>query len=159
MMFSLTGPSDLGQTNVVQHGIDTGSAKPIRQAQRRHPMAQRQEIDVQVKDLLAQGLIEPVASPWASNIVLVKEKDGSQRLCVDYRQLNAQTTKNAYPLPRIDEILDSLAGAKWFSTLDLARGYWQVELTEVGFYGQWSTLLLESDARSGCQMPLQHFPD
>nr|XP_054769454.1 uncharacterized protein LOC129277281 [Lytechinus pictus] len=95
-VFSI-GPSDLGQTSFVQHSIDTGTAIPIRQAQRRHPMTQRKEIDEQVKNLLAQGLIEPVTSPWASNIVLVKKKDGSHRLCVVYRQLNAETIKDAFP--------------------------------------------------------------
>lgn len=125
-----TGPLDIGRTNYVQHSINTGDTRPFRQAHRRYPAQQREEIDRQVRDLLKQGLIEPTSSPWASNVVLVAKKDGSKRFCVDYRQLNAKTIKDAYPLPRINDTLDALGGARWFSTLDLASGYWQVELDE-----------------------------
>ena len=119
---------DLGRTNLVEHHIDTGRQRPIRQRPRKHPLGQREEIKEQVSKMLDKGIIEPTDSPWASNVVLVRKKDGSQRFCVDYRQLNAVTIKDAYPLPRIDETLDALSGAKWFSTLDLASGYWQVGL-------------------------------
>ena len=80
--------------------------------------------------MLAQDVISPSSSPWASPIVLVKKKDGRTRFCVDYRKLNHLTRKDAYPLPRIDDTLNTLAGSKWFSTLDLISGYWQVELDQ-----------------------------
>ena len=75
-------------------------------------------------------MIDASDSPWASSVVLVKKKDGSKRFCVDYRRLNNLTVKNAYPIPRLDDSLDALGGSRWFSTLDLASGYWQVELDE-----------------------------
>ena len=75
-----------------------------------------------------QGVIEPSYSPWASPIVLVWKKDGSLRFCADYCKLNKVTKKDSYPLPRVDDLLDSLADAQWFSTLDLRNGYWQVEV-------------------------------
>jgi hypothetical protein len=121
--------ADLGRTNVVQHDIDTGNTHPIRQPHRRLLMAQQEVCDREIKSMLDKGVIERGQSPWASPVVLVKKKDGSVRFCVDYRKLNAVTTFDAYPLPRIDETLESLGGAKWFTTLDLLSGYWQVGLT------------------------------
>lgn len=75
-----------------------------------------------------RGIIQPSCSPWEAPIIPVQKKDGGLHFCVDYLKLNDVTRKDAYPLPRIDDALDSLANAKWFSTLDLASGYWQVEV-------------------------------
>ena len=82
-----------------------------------------------VAEMLTSGQIEASDSLWSSPVVLVTKKDGGTRFCVNYRQLNDATTKDAYPLPRIDDTLDMLAGKQWFSTLDLASGYWQVSLS------------------------------
>jgi transposase InsO family protein len=121
--------SDLGRTNVVLHDIDTGDARPIRQPPRRLPLAQQADCEKEVVSMLEKGVIEPGYSPWASPIVLVRKKDGTLRFCVDYRKLNEVTVFDCYPLPRIDETLDHLSGAQWFTTLDLLSGYWQVGLT------------------------------
>ena len=76
--------------------------------------------------MLDNKLIKDSTSPWASPVVLVMKKNEKKRFCVDYRKLNTITKKDSYPLPQIDELLDSLAGATYFSTLDLMSGYWQV---------------------------------
>ncbi|XP_064478946.1 uncharacterized protein LOC135392173 [Ornithodoros turicata] len=120
--------ADLGRTTAALHHIDTGTASPIKQAPRRLPLASFKEVDKLISDMRDQDVIEPSSSPWASPIVLVKKKDGSTRFCVDYRRLNNVTKKDSYPLPRIDDALHALAGAAWFSTLDLRSGYWQVEV-------------------------------
>lgn len=78
--------------------------------------------------MLDRGVIEPSTSPWSSPVVLVTKKDGSFRFCVDYRVLNSLTVKDAYPIPRVDECLDALSGCKWFSSMDLNSGFWQVGL-------------------------------
>ena len=99
----------------------------MHQLNRQTPYVQK-EVDEHIDDMLKRNVIEPSSSPWASNIVLVKKKDGSSRFCIDYRKLNSVTQNDAYPLPRIDDSLDQLRGANWFSTLDLCSGYWQVAM-------------------------------
>ena len=117
---------DLGKTDKLQQTINTGSALPMRQPPRRIPAAQREEVRKLLSEMERKGIIQPSKSPWASPVVLVKKKDGSTRFCVDYRKLNSVTHKDAYPLPRIDDTLQSLSGSRWFSTIDLLSGYWQV---------------------------------
>ena len=120
----------LGKTNVVKHEILTGDSRPIKHAPRRVGPHQQEIIQTEVDKMLSAGIITPSDSPWASPIVLVRKKDGSVRFCVDYRKLNAVTVKDAYPLPNIEDAVNTLAGAKYFCTLDLASGYWQVEMSE-----------------------------
>ena len=124
----LAKDGELGCTSLVEHKIDTGDAKPIKQPPRRVPLAQKSVVEEELNKMLKQGIIETSDSAWSNPVVLVKKKDGGVRFCVDYRRLNTVTKKDAYPLPRIGDCLDSLAGSKWFSTLDLASGYWQVPL-------------------------------
>ena len=121
---------DLGRTTLAKHRIDTGGHPPIRQALRRQPLAHLNEIDRQLNDMLRQGIVEPSASPWSSNIVIVAKKDGSLRFCVDYRGLNKVTRKDSYPLPRISDCLDALGSATYFSTFDLRSGYFQIGMDE-----------------------------
>lgn len=124
------GDLDLGRTSLVKHSINTGTSAPIKCPPRRIAPARREEMQRTVNDLANQGVIEKSDSPWSSAVVLVKKKDGTQRFCVDYRALNDVTVKDSYPLPRIDDTLDALVGARWFSTLDLKSGYHQVEMAE-----------------------------
>ena len=123
------GDDDLGNTPLLEHGIET-HGPPLRQPYRRQNPAVRREEMAQVQQMPSSSVIRPSNSPWASPVVMVRKKDGSLRFCVDFRQLNAATVKDAHPLPRIDDLLDALHGAKWFSTLDLKSGYWQVPIAE-----------------------------
>jgi hypothetical protein len=88
--------------------------------------AKLREIHVQLQELLAKGWIRPSNSPYGAPILFVRKKDGTMRMCVDYRKLNDLTRKDSTPLPRIDELLDSLYGAHYFSTQDMYKGYHQV---------------------------------
>ena len=128
-VFSLSNDG-LGRTSLSKHRINTGDSLPVHIPPRRIPHARREEVRKLLQDMLAKGAIQPSDSPWSSPIVLVTKKDGSTRFCVDYRKVNAVTRKDAYPLPRVDDTLDTLAGSKLFSTLDLATGYWQVEVAD-----------------------------
>jgi hypothetical protein len=120
----------IGRTNVVQHHIDTGANRPFKQQLRRHPYAHLEVIDKNVEEMLENDIIEPSAAPYMSNFVLVKKADQSLRLCLDYRQLNRSSTAGSYPLPRIESCLDSLGGARYYSTLDCRSGFWQVPMDE-----------------------------
>ena len=119
--------SDLGLTNVVFHEIDTGVSRPLRQSARRIFYGeQRNAVESEIQRLLENGVASPSTSPWASPIVMVKKKDGSWRICVDYRLVNAATKFDCFPLPRLDEALDAVARCSVFSSLDLAMAYHQV---------------------------------
>ena len=123
------GEDDLGCTPLLKHTVET-DGPPLHQPYRRQNPAVRREEMAQVQQMLSSGVIRPSNSPWASPVVMVKKKHGSLRFCVDFRQLNAATVKDAHPIPRIDNLLDSLHGARWFSTLDLKSKYWQVPIQE-----------------------------
>ena len=118
----VTNESRNGKTSSVKHQINTSDAKPIRQVPRSIPLAKREEVNQIIDEMKDNKIIEPSSSPWSSPVVLVKKKDGTTRFCVDYRKLNDVTKKDSYPLPRIDDTLDTLSGSKWFSTLDLKSG-------------------------------------
>ena len=119
--------TELGSTDLVYHTSDTRDSHPIRQ-QARIPLALREKIDGMVSDMQQQGVIRPSHSPWASPTVLAAKKNVTTRFCVDYRRLNAVTKMDVFPLPRVDDSLDLLAKSKYFSTLDLSSGYWQVKV-------------------------------
>ena len=128
---AFVGPDGkLDRTNLVKHAIDTGDARPIKQPLRRIPLAQKEIVEKELDKMLQHDILEPSDSPWSTPIVLVKKKDNSVRFCADFRRVNLVTKKDAYPLPNIADCLDSLGGCRYFSTLDLASGYWQVELDD-----------------------------
>ena len=128
--FPAPGTPITGRTEAVMHDIDTGSTRPIRCNPRK---LSPQKIKIQqelVDKMLEEGQIEHSVSAWSAPTVLVTKKDGTTRFCVDYRRLNNNTKKDAFPLPGFDDSINSLSGQSWFSTLDLASGYWQVRLSE-----------------------------
>ena len=120
---------DLGWTDRVVHTINTGNSRPTRQPLRRYPPAHLQVIDKYVDEMLRNDVIEPSLSPWAANVVLVKKKDGTFRCFIDYRQLNAVTRSDAYPLPRIDQCLNALNRSSLYSTVDMRCGYMQTAMS------------------------------
>ena len=93
--------------------------------------AELRELKAQLEELLSKGFIRPSISPWGASILFVKKKDGSLRLCIDYRQLNRVTIRNQYPLPRIDELFDQLQGSRVYSKIDLRSGYHQLRVQDV----------------------------
>ncbi|XP_033124999.1 uncharacterized protein LOC117123250 [Anneissia japonica] len=121
-----THDQDFGYTDTITHRIDTGTDKPIRQRHRPLPPSQYQAVRDHIRDLLEKDIVRESKSPWSSTVVVVQKKDSSIRLCVDYRRLNKITHKDSFPLPRIEESLQALDGAQYFSVLDLTSSYYQV---------------------------------
>ena len=125
-----TGPLDLGKTDLVQHSIFLEDTKPFKQPYRRIPPGMYEEVRQHVREMLDAGVIRESNSNYSSNVVLCRKSDGSLRFCLDMRMLNSKTRKDCYMLPRFDDVIDTLYGAKFFSKLDLRSGYWQVEIDE-----------------------------
>ena len=144
-------PKGVPPEREVQHQIEIepGSKPPYRPPYRLGP-AEQDELEEQIKDLLAQGFIRPSCSPYGAPVLFVPKKDGRWRMCIDYRALNKQTIKDRYPLPRIDLLLDRLGQAKVFSKLDLAQGYHQIAMADDAIektafctnLGQWEYLVM-----------------
>ncbi|GJT48777.1 hypothetical protein Tco_0974934 [Tanacetum coccineum] len=105
-------------------------ATPIAKTPYRLALSEMKELMSQLQELLDKGFILPSSSPWGALILFVKNKDGSMRMCIDYRELNKVTVKNVYPLLRIDDLFDQLQGARWFSMIDLLSGYHQLKVRE-----------------------------
>ena len=124
------GEGAVGVTTKAVHRIDTGTARPLRTPPYQSSFRERSEIAQLTKEMMDEGVVKPSCSPWSSGVVLVRKKNGEARFCFDYRRLNAITKKDVYPLPRIDDSLNRLAGAKYFSSLDLKSGYCQVSVAK-----------------------------
>ena len=118
-----------GRTLAAEHVIDTGTAKPVKLPPYRLPYAYRDQVQKELKEMVKDGIATTSNSEWAAPIVLVTKKDGGIRFCVDFRRLNAVSAADCYPMPRVDELIDRLGTAKYISTLDLSRGYWQVPMS------------------------------
>ena len=117
-----------GLSNIVEHRIVMKDDRPIKQRYYPRNPAMQAIIDEQVAELLEKGCVEPSHSPFSSPIVLVKKKNGTWRMCIDFRQINAKSIPDAYPLPRIHHILNRLRNAQYISCLDLKNGYWQIPM-------------------------------
>ena len=115
-----------GRTSLVQHAIPTKDALPVRLPPYRLVHTAIDTLNEEVKTLLEQEIIRPSNSPWAASIVLVAKKDGTRRMCIDYRRLNKVTVKDPYPLPNIEELISTLGASTFITTLDLSKGYYQV---------------------------------
>lgn len=117
-------PTSLPPSRPTDHSITLlPNTTPVNVKPYRYPYYQKQEIEDQVAAMLAKGFIQPSSSPFSLLVLLVKKKDGTWRFCVDYRALNAITVRDRFPIPTVDELLDELGGACWFSKLDLMQGY------------------------------------
>ena len=119
---------NVGRTTLVQHYIDVEGARPVRQGPRRLTPDKAEVAALEIAKMEQAGVIERSCSPWASPVVLVTKGDGSVRFCVDYREVNALTRKDAYPVPHMEDVLQSVGNSKWFCSLDLKSGYWQVPM-------------------------------
>ena len=124
------GETDLGSFTAVKHHIDTGDARPIKQRMRRTPLGYANEEREHLEKLLEAGVIEPSTSEWASPSVLVRKRDGSVRWCIDLRKLNDVTVKDCFPLPLLHDCIYALEGCQYFTTLDMASGYYQLEVAQ-----------------------------
>ena len=122
--------TDLGKANMVEHSIKLTDHQPFKERYRRIPPHLMDEVKKELKNMLKVGVIKPSESPWSNAVVLARKKQGELRMCIDFRKLNERTVKDAYALPRIDEVLDTLKGSCYFSALDLKSGFWQTPLAE-----------------------------
>ncbi|CAH1431388.1 unnamed protein product [Lactuca virosa] len=125
------GKATVDDVPIVEFWIDlVPGAAPIAKAPYRLAPPEMQELSTQLQELLDKGFIRPSSSSWGAPILFVRKKDGSHRMCIDYRELNKVTVKNRYPLPRIDDLFDELQGASWFSKIDLRSGYHQMRVRD-----------------------------
>ena len=123
-------PGEYVASKSTEHTIRLNDDQPFKERHRRIPPHLFDEVREHIQEMVDAKIIRKSYSPYSSSIVLVRKRDGTLRFCVDFRKLNAKTIKDAHYIPRIDETLDLLKGAKWFSSLDLKAGYWQVPIAE-----------------------------
>ena len=147
--------ADFGRSNVLEPTIELEpSAVPWKEGPRRMTPFKTEKANEEIRMLIKLGLIEPSYSPWACGIVMAKKKGNQLRMCCDFRNLNAQTIKDAFPLPRVDNYSSRLGNARFFTCIDLASAFWQVHwrasdkektafASELGLF-HWTCLLYTS---------------
>ena len=118
-----------GRTTVIQHDVDVGDARPIKQHPYRMSPIRKEKLDAEIKYMMQNEIIEPSLSPWSSPCLLVPKSDGSSRFCTDYRKVNDVTKTDTFPIPRMEDCIDRVGSAKYVTKIDLMKGYWQVPLT------------------------------
>ena len=112
--------------DTAEHIIELMDDKPFKERFRRITPPLLEEVRENLQDMLDRGAIQPSKSPWRNAIVLVRKKDGTLRFCIDFQKLNARTKKDSFPLSRMQETMESMVGARFFSSMDLKSGFWQV---------------------------------
>ena len=128
-IFSLE-PNEIGCTDVAEHIIELLDTEPFKEHFRRIAPLLVEEVREHLREMLDRGAICLSQSPWCNAVVLVRKKDGGLRFCIDFRRLNSWTKKDAYPLPQMQETMESMVGARFFSTMDLKSGFWQVRMAK-----------------------------
>ena len=128
-IFSLD-KNEIGCTDTAEHIIELMDDEPFKERFRRIAPPLLEEVRENLQDMLDGGAIRPSKSPWCNAIVLIRKKDGTLRFCIDFRRLNARTKKDSFPLPRMQETMESMVGARFFSSMDLKSGFWQVRMSE-----------------------------
>ena len=130
-IFSLE-KNEIGCTDTTKHVIEllAEQDKPFKERFRRIAPHKVEEVWEHIQKMLDGGAIRPSQSPWCNAVVLVQKKDGTLRFCIDFRWLNAHTKKDSYPIPKCPDTIESLVGARYFSTIDLKSGFWQVKVSE-----------------------------
>ena len=128
-IFSLD-QNEIGCTDTAEHVIELLDTEPFKERFRQIAPPLVEEVREHIQEMLDGGTIRPSQSPWCNAVVLVRKKDGGLRFCIDFRRLNSQTKKDAYPLPQMQETMESMVGARFFSTMELKSGFWQVKMAK-----------------------------
>ena len=122
--------NEIGCTNTAEHVIELLDTEPFKERFRCIAPPLVEEVREHIQEMLDRGMICPSQSPWCNAVVLVCKKDGGLWFCIDFCRLNSQTKKDAYPLPQMQETMESMVGARFFSTMDLKSGFWQVKMAK-----------------------------
>ena len=151
--------NELGCTSAIEHEICIENSEPFKEQFQCIPPPLLEEVHASLRDMLEAGTIHPSQSPWCNAVVLVQKKDGTLHFCVDFRCLNAWMKKDSYPLPRIQETLESMVGSAHFLSMDFKLGFWQIKMAQnhsSTWPSRWVTLGSTSLSAccSGCVMHL-----